>query len=93
MKKLFGALALGLSLFPLQAFAQQAPQPCTRTGHPDVDQLRCELAITSNAGAQANSQLIALSAQLALLQNDVKAAEAQIKSLQDENAALKVPKK
>lgn len=92
MKNIITALALGFGLLSTHAFAQQAPQPCQRTGQPDIDQLRCELAIASQAGSQANSSLIAMSAQLALLQSDLRAAQAQIKALQDENAALKKPK-
>lgn len=92
MNKVVLALALGLGLFSTHAIAQEAPQPCTRTGQPEVDQLRCALAIASQSGNQANSSLISLSAQLALLQSDLVAANAKIKALQDENAALKKPK-
>lgn len=92
------AIAFGMGLLSTVALAQQQPAaPCTRTGHPDVDQVRCENAIANQASSQTIANLTAASAQLALSANDLQtqlaAAQAQIKKLQDENDSLKTPKK
>ena len=73
MKKLILTVSLGLAL-ARPAFAQEAPQPCTRTGSDALDTARCELVVAGQALAQANAGLVQLTARNAVLTNDITAA-------------------
>jgi peptidoglycan hydrolase CwlO-like protein len=92
MKKLFASIA-AIFILSSPALADQvasaSPQPCTRNGAPETDELRCELAVTAQALAQANSTILALTARGTMQANDLAGTQAEIKKLQGEVANQK----